>query len=361
MPSNILITGAAGYIGGSLVADFLARKTTSIDVDRLIAAVRSEDQANSLSNLGVRVIQLDLTDEDTVVKSVLSYNISIVIHTASSINPTLALHLITALSKQGEVSGEKTYFIHTSGLGAFFENTGWPAGPFKDTDAVFDTEKELADSSPLRKTDVAAIEHAEKRGVGCFVVVPSLVYGKGSGEWNKLSVVLPVYVKASISGRAVYKFPEDTKVSSVHISDLTSLYGRIIENILQGKPLPTGREGYYFALAHYLHLGEVLDHLAIQLKARDLITDSKTKIYLNDEAAASSLGIPVPFVRPLWNSGDNIIAEIPHRIGWRPMWNKERFLQNLDDEIQAVVEHGKAKSSLIDSLFEFAAGQQDKA
>lgn len=89
----------------------------------------------------------------------------------------------------------------------------------------------------------------------------------------------------------------------MHISDLTSLYGRIIENILQGKPLPTGREGYYFALAHYLHLGEVLDHLSIQLKARDLITDSKTKIYLNDEAAASSLGIPVPFVRPLWNSG----------------------------------------------------------
>ncbi|CRL22542.1 NAD(P)-binding domain [Penicillium camemberti] len=283
MPSNILITGAAGYIGGSIVADFLARKTISTDVDRLIAAVRSEDQANSLSNLGVRVIQLDLTDEDTVVKSVLSHN---------------TLHLITALSKQGEVSGEKTYFIHTSGLGAFFENTGWPAGPFKDTDAVFDTEKELADSSPLRK-----------------------------------------------------------KVSSVHISDLTALYGRIIENILQGEPIPAGREGYYFALAHYLHLGEVLDHLAIQLKARDLISDSKTKIYLNDEAAASSLGIPVPFVRPLWNSGDNIIAEIPHKIGWRPMWNKERFLQNIDDEIQAVVEHGKAKSSLIDSLFEFAAGQ----
>lgn len=89
----------------------------------------------------------------------------------------------------------------------------------------------------------------------------------------------------------------------MHISDLTALYGRIIENILQGELLPTGREGYYFALAHYLHLGEVLDHLAIQLKARGLITDSKTKVYLNDEAAASSLGIPVPFVRPLWNSG----------------------------------------------------------
>ena len=67
-----------------MVADFLTRKTTSIDVDRLIAAVRSEDQANSLSNLGVRVIQLDLTDEDTVVESVLSHN---------SMNPSPAIFM----------------------------------------------------------------------------------------------------------------------------------------------------------------------------------------------------------------------------------------------------------------------------
>ncbi|CAL5871785.1 uncharacterized protein PFLUO_LOCUS6038 [Penicillium psychrofluorescens] len=357
MGSNILITGAAGYIGGSIIADFLASKTTSIGADRLVAAVRSENQANSLSKLGISVLRLDLADEDAVVESVLRHNISIVIHTASSVNPDLALYLITALSKQGEVSGKKTYFIHTSGLGAFFENTGWPAGPFKDTDAVFDTEKELANSSPLRKTDVAVIEHAETRGVACFIVVPSIVYGKGTGEWNKLSVVLPVYVKASISGEAVYKFSENTKVSGVHISDLTALYGRIIENILQGEQLPSGREGYYFALAHYLYIGEFLDHLAVELKARGLITDSKTRIYPNDEAAARTLGVPVPFVRPLWNSGDNIIAEIPHRIGWRPMWNKERLLQNIGDEIQAVVELGKAKSSLIDSLFKVAGGR----
>lgn len=53
---------------------------------------------------------------------------------------------------------------------------------------------------------------------------------------------------------------------------------------------------------------------------------------------------------------DNIIAEIPYRIGWKPEWNKERFLQSLDNEIDAVLELGKAKSSLIDSLFEFARG-----
>ena len=55
-------------------------------------------------------------------------------------------------------------------------------------------------------------------------------------------------------------------------------------------------------------------------------------------------------------SSENIIAEKPYRIGWKPEWNKERFLRNIDDEIQAVLELGQAKSSLIDSLFEAARG-----
>ena len=40
--------------------------------------------------------------------------VNIVIHTASSIDPALALNLVTALGKQKEASGEQTYFIHVS-------------------------------------------------------------------------------------------------------------------------------------------------------------------------------------------------------------------------------------------------------
>ena len=42
--------------------------------------------------------------------------VSIVIHTASSINPSLALNLITALGKKKEASDEETYYIHVSKL-----------------------------------------------------------------------------------------------------------------------------------------------------------------------------------------------------------------------------------------------------
>ncbi|MCJ1432429.1 hypothetical protein MMC27_001785 [Xylographa pallens] len=356
MGSNILITGAAGYIGGSIVADFLANNNNLIRKAHIVAAVRSEEQAKSLSKLGITVLQLDLTDENAVVEALLRYNICIVVHTASSMNTSLALHLISALGKQQEVSGKDTYFIHTSGLSAFYENTGWPSGATKDTGPVYDVEKQLADSFPLRMTDVAVIEHAKARGVSSFIVIPSTVYGKGTGEWNKLSVVIPVSVQASISGKTVHKFAENTKVSGVHISDLTALYERIVEKILQKEAPPSGAEGYYFALAHDIFWWETLDRLAVALKARKLVADSKTQIWPNDEAAAESLGVPVQFVQVLWNSGENIISENTPRLGWRPVWDKDRFLQNIDDEIQAVLDLGKAKSSLMDSLFEAAKG-----
>lgn len=89
----------------------------------------------------------------------------------------------------------------------------------------------------------------------------------------------------------------------MHILDLTALYGRIVEKILHKEALPSGKGGYYFALAHDLLWWEVLDHLAVALKSRGLVTDSTTHIWPSNEAAAESMGVPVQFVEPLWNSG----------------------------------------------------------
>ena len=92
-------------------------------------------------------------------------------------------------------------------------------------------------------------------------------------------------------------------MSGVHISDLTGLYGLIIEKIVRKEALPSGKEGYYFALAHDLFGWEVLDRLAVALHARGLVVDSKTRIWPSDEAAAESLRVPLQFLQTLWNSG----------------------------------------------------------
>lgn len=59
-------------------------------------------------------------------------------------------------------------------------------------------------------------------------------------------------------------------------------------------------------------------------------------------------------VRANQETSANISAERVYQIGWKPMWNRDMFLQSIDDEIQNVLDLGKAKSSLIDSLFDAA-------
>ncbi|TXC07367.1 hypothetical protein FocTR4_00002517 [Fusarium oxysporum f. sp. cubense] len=150
MSRNILITGAAGYIGGFIVANLLSKHPETTK-QQVFAAVRTDEQAKALSTLGINVLKLDLSDEQAVVNEMSSHKISVIVHAANSINPELALPLINALAKQKESAGKPTHFIHTSGLSAFYANSGWPRTVNKDTDAVFETEKGFADSYPIRK------------------------------------------------------------------------------------------------------------------------------------------------------------------------------------------------------------------
>lgn len=92
-------------------------------------------------------------------------------------------------------------------------------------------------------------------------------------------------------------------MSAVHITDLTALYWRLTEAILQKEPIPHGEEGYYFAIAHHLDQWDVLDHLAEALEARGLVAGTTLEVWPDNEFAAESLGVPAQFVTALWNAG----------------------------------------------------------
>jgi uncharacterized protein YbjT (DUF2867 family) len=115
------------------------------------AAVRSDEQGQSLSALGVTVARLDLSDKTLVENYLISHDIEIVVNTATSIDREVAFNLIAGLSVRRETSGRESYFIHTSGLSAFDENTGWPYGKVKDSDSVYSLESESKNSYIVRQ------------------------------------------------------------------------------------------------------------------------------------------------------------------------------------------------------------------
>lgn len=143
-----------------------------------------------------------------------------------------------------------------------------------------------------------------------------------------------------------------------------------MDKITNQQQIPINEEGYYFAIAHSSTWWEVLDYLSSALHARGLTKQKKVEVWPNDEFAANAFEMPGPFVQVLWNSGyvslqllspcdrirtnghisTTIIPKRAYEIGWKPLRTKQQFLEQIGDDIQAVIDEGKAKSSLIDSL-----------
>ncbi|CRG88020.1 hypothetical protein PISL3812_05045 [Talaromyces islandicus] len=350
MTVQILVTGAGGYIGGSIVADLLNVKEGLLKNAGIHAAVRSIEQGQSLSTLNVHVAQLDLSNKAHVENYLVSHDIGIVVNTATSIDRDVAFNLIAGLSAWRETTGKESYFIHTSGLSAFDENTGWPYGNVKDSDSVYNLENETKNTYIVRQVDTFIVERCKTSDVTAFMIFPPTLHGRGTGTWNQLSPQIPALVKASIKEKKVHKFAQNREAPLAHISDISIFFVHLIEAILQGDNLPTGENGYFFLVSYMIPWWTILERLAARLYARGLVNSPELDVWPSDEVLAEAVGVPVKFAYSMWNPSPRVSCENRDIVGWHPKWDKERFLNNLDDEINDFLELGLPKSSLLDSL-----------
>ncbi|KAH8678427.1 hypothetical protein BX600DRAFT_452050 [Xylariales sp. PMI_506] len=353
MVQNILVTAAGGYIGGSIVTDFLSRAGGPIKAARIYATVRSQDQLEILTKLGINAILVDLNDEKAVLEVVIEKEINIVIQVASSMNPPLVLNLIRALGERRKTSGQETYFVHSSVATLFAPEVGWRYGQAKDTDPLFEREKEQAAElgyHPVREVTIAVMKQAKESGVTAFNVVVPNVYGTGSGPVRKLSVSFPAWIRSGLKDRIIHKFDTDNVPPQVHVSDLVEVYALITENILSQKPIPSGEEGYYFTASHRTSWWRVMDGFAKYMHQRGLIEEPTAQVWPSLEVAAQSLGFPVQYVRVMGPNDADIVPVHAYQLGWQPKWDEKRFLESLEQEVEAVLQWDVVKPTIFNSL-----------
>ncbi len=234
---KVFLTGATGYIGGSLAQQLLA------EGHDLRALVRDETKAAALVQRGITPVIGTL--DDAPLLSDEAQSADAVINAASSDHGAAIDALLAALAGSGKA------LLHTSGTSVIGDDTvGETESP-----QVFDEDTPFV--VPPGKLARAAIDQrirdASRQGVRSVVLCNSMIYGIGAGM-QPHSVQVPRLVDEArrrgvvhVVGRGLNRW------SNVHIDDVVALY------LLALRSAPAG--AFYFVEngeASYLEIGQAI-------------------------------------------------------------------------------------------------------
>lgn len=219
---KIFITGASGYIGGSIA-------TRLIDGGHeVIGLVRSEQRARQVQEYGIIPVLGSLDDVDVLGRA--ASESDAVINTANSDHRGVVDTILQALA------GTHKTFIQSSGTSILADLAdGEHAGEIYD-------ESTPINPMPLRAGRVAlnnAVLAAADRNVRSLVICPSLIYGVGKGVAPD-SMQVPWLIELARKHGVGRQVGSGKNIwSNVHIDDLVTLY------LLALEKAPAG--GFYYA------------------------------------------------------------------------------------------------------------------
>ncbi|WP_460105101.1 NAD-dependent epimerase/dehydratase family protein [Pseudomonas sp. H1_D04] len=204
---NVFVTGAAGFIGGSIATGLVKAG------HHVTGLVRSAEQAAELTALGIAPVIGSL--DDAAVLTEQAHKADAVINAASSDHRAAVETLLTALQ------GSNKPFLHTSGSSIVGDASGGKA-----SDVIY-----FEDNLPEPTVDKAArvaidnlILAAAQDGVNSAVICNTLIYGHSLGV-QRDSVQLPRLLKqARKSGVVRHVCTGQNIWSNVHIEDVVALY-----------------------------------------------------------------------------------------------------------------------------------------
>lgn len=219
---SILLTGATGYIGSSVLPRLLD------EGHAVTALVRDESKAQLVRDAGASAVVGDATDSALV--SRLARESDGVIHLASApdVDPVFVAAVLDGLAGSGKP------FVHTGGI--------WTYG--SNPDIAEDSPAAPPALTAWRAANEAVVLGAE--GVRGSVVVPSIVYGHGKG----LARVIVDAPRGSGVAPALHLIGDGSQHwATVHVDDVAALYVLAFENgeagqvyLAAGGANPTVRE-----------------------------------------------------------------------------------------------------------------------
>ncbi|KAK8119760.1 uncharacterized protein PG998_004386 [Apiospora kogelbergensis] len=355
MPHNILITGGSGYLGGTLLARWAAADLPPHG--KLYALVRTEQQADAVrARYGALPLTFDPYDEAAVRRGVVDNEITVIYHLIDAFKSDSQLYMIRALAEVKKATGQTVHFLHTSGAKIFSSHAGAPHDrDLRDDDPdLYQIQKEQKAPLTVMQTPVmtnnTVIEQCELHGVKSYIFVPCIVYGRGEGFGNVISIQTVAIVKAAKALRRVYRTDEGRPTWPVcHVIDNTNLYLDILRRILLGGDgggegqLRSGRNGYYLAASGSVAWDDLYAAMAAALAKRGDGFVDDARVETADRAAlekmGEALGCPADIVPVQLGGNCTFTAKHGEEIGWRPTHKPGHILEAAEDEVALILEN----------------------
>jgi nucleoside-diphosphate-sugar epimerase len=243
---QIFITGASGYIGGSVAEKLIARG------HEVTGLTRDTDKAAVLAASGIEPVIGTLDDPDILIREARKAD--------AVVSAADADHRASVEAMVGAVEGSGKVLIHTSGSSLVGDDVrgDQASESIYDEDTPFVVE----DRKRARHEINSMVLESKARGVRSVVICPSLVYGVGTGI-NPRSIQVPFLVdQARASGVVRVVGKGLNRWSTVHIDDLVDLYSLAVDTASPGSVYfaETGEASFAdigAAIAERLGLGAV--------------------------------------------------------------------------------------------------------
>jgi len=345
--THIFLTGATGYIGGSVLTRLLTHPLS--DTFRITILVRDATKAAQFRAMGIHAIVGSYSDLEVIQE--LAADADLVIACADADDEDAANAILRGLKERHGKTGNVPSLVHTSGTGVLIDNArGMSATDTIYSDLNIDQLESLPTTQPHRTVDLSIV-NADKEGyVKTYIILPSTIYGIATGALvdaglqNAHSQQVPRLVNLSLDrGRAGMVGEGKNIWPNVDIHDVTDLYILIIDNIIPYKsdsrahperprtPTPHfqhGASGFYFGEngEHTLHsVGEAIGKVMVTLgKSKDPtptpFTEEEIQKYF---PKGTSLG-----------TNSRCRADRSRGIGWKPRKTTKDMLASIKHEFK---------------------------